>query len=142
AGAPRTRPPSRRSEARLLRCRRATGTRRRVRDRRRSRPPDRPCLPRRDPSTTPFPSRDVPPLGDTRNGSRAYTEGGAPGPTIRGMARGRSGGDTRTLPDPITVIIADDHRSFGEALQIALDKERDLSVVRVVDGGDDAVRTT
>jgi len=57
------------------------------------------------------------------------------------MARSRSGGDARTLPDPITVIIADDHRSFGEALQIALDKEQDLSVVRVVEGGDDAVRT-
>jgi DNA-binding NarL/FixJ family response regulator len=57
------------------------------------------------------------------------------------MARGTTNGDTRTSPDPITVIIADDHRSFGEALQIALDKERDLSVVRVVDGGDDAVRT-
>ena len=38
-------------------------------------------------------------------------------------------------------MIADDHRSFGEALQIALDKERDLSVIQVVDGGDDAVRT-
>jgi DNA-binding NarL/FixJ family response regulator len=57
------------------------------------------------------------------------------------MARGTPNGGTRTSPDPITVIIADDHRSFGEALQIALDKERDLSVVRVVDGGDDAVRT-
>ena len=57
------------------------------------------------------------------------------------MAPGRTSGHTRTLPDPITVVIADDHRSFGEALQIALDKERDLSVVRVVDGGDDAVRT-
>ena len=40
----------------------------------------------------------------------------------------------------ITVVIADDHRTFGEALQIALDKERDLSVVEVVDTGADAVR--
>src|SRR5439155_1684845 len=58
------------------------------------------------------------------------------------MARTRPDGDAVALHDPITVIIADDHRSFGEALQIALDKERDLSVVGVVDRGDDAVRTT
>ena len=58
------------------------------------------------------------------------------------MARTRPDGDALALHDPITVIIADDHRSFGEALQIALDKERDLSVVGVVDRGDDAVRVT
>ncbi len=58
------------------------------------------------------------------------------------MARSRPDGDAIALHDPITVIIADDHRSFGEALQIALDKERDLSVVGVVDRGNDAVRTT
>ena len=58
------------------------------------------------------------------------------------MARTRPDGDAVALHDPITVIIADDHRSFGEALQIALDKERDLSVVGVVDRGNDAVRTT
>ena len=58
------------------------------------------------------------------------------------MARTKPDGDAVALHDPITVIIADDHRSFGEALQIALDKERDLSVVGVVDRGDDAVRTT
>jgi DNA-binding NarL/FixJ family response regulator len=40
------------------------------------------------------------------------------------------------------VVIADDHRSFGEALQIALDKERDLTVIEVVDGGQEAVRST
>ena len=41
----------------------------------------------------------------------------------------------------ITVVIADDHRSFGEALQIALDKEQDLKVIEVVGGGADAVRS-
>ena len=38
-------------------------------------------------------------------------------------------------------MIADDHLSFGEALQIALDKEQDLTVIEVVGGGADAVRT-
>jgi DNA-binding NarL/FixJ family response regulator len=58
------------------------------------------------------------------------------------MARTRPDGDAVALHDPITVIIADDHRSFGEALQIALDHESDVRVVGVVDRGDDAVRTT
>ena len=44
--------------------------------------------------------------------------------------------------DEIRVVIADDHRSFGEALQIALDKEHDLTVIEVVDGGQEAVRST
>ena len=39
------------------------------------------------------------------------------------------------------MVIADDHRSFGEALQIALGKERDLDVIEVVDDGADAVRS-
>ena len=39
----------------------------------------------------------------------------------------------------IRVVIADDHRSFGEALQIALDGERDLSVIEVVTDGETAV---
>lgn len=48
---------------------------------------------------------------------------------------------TRT-DDRITIVIADDHRSFGEALEIALGKEGDLEVLEVVDGGADAVRST
>jgi DNA-binding NarL/FixJ family response regulator len=43
---------------------------------------------------------------------------------------------------PITIVIADDHRSFGEAMQIALDKESDLSVIEVVDDGELAVTAT
>ena len=41
---------------------------------------------------------------------------------------------------PIRVVIADDHRSFGEALQIALDKEQDLTVIEIVTDGQEAVR--
>jgi NarL family two-component system response regulator LiaR len=44
-------------------------------------------------------------------------------------------------PDPITVVIADDHRSFGEALEVALDKERDLRVIEVVTDGEAAVES-
>ena len=47
-------------------------------------------------------------------------------------ASGRTNGDIR-------VVIADDHRSFGEALQIALDSERDLTVIEVVTDGESAV---
>ncbi len=39
----------------------------------------------------------------------------------------------------ITVLIADDHRSFGEALQVALAKEKDITVVGVVIDGEAAV---
>src|SRR5918992_802579 len=39
----------------------------------------------------------------------------------------------------IKVVIADDHRSYGEALQIALDKERDLTVIEVVTDGESAI---
>jgi DNA-binding NarL/FixJ family response regulator len=43
--------------------------------------------------------------------------------------------------EPITVVIADDHRSFGEALEVALDKERDLRVIEVVTDGEAAIET-
>lgn len=62
-----------------------------------------------------------------------YTTRGADAPSIGTMA-----GNQKT--EPIRVVIADDHRSFGEALQIALDKESDLTVIEVVGGGVDAVR--
>ena len=48
----------------------------------------------------------------------------------------------RNPPGAIRVVIADDHRSFGEALQIALDRERDLTVIELVTDGAEAVRTT
>ena len=41
--------------------------------------------------------------------------------------------------DSITVLIADDHLAFGEALQVALDKERDLKVIEVVTDGPGAL---
>jgi DNA-binding NarL/FixJ family response regulator len=43
--------------------------------------------------------------------------------------------------DPITVLIADDHRSFGEALEIALDREDDLRVIEVVTSGAEAIQS-
>jgi DNA-binding NarL/FixJ family response regulator len=46
----------------------------------------------------------------------------------------------RTEGERIRVVIADDHRSFGEALQIALDKEQDLAVIEIVTDGQEAVR--
>ena len=48
---------------------------------------------------------------------------------------------TKRAQDPITVVIADDHRSFGEALEIALGKEQDLRVIEVVTDGAQAVET-
>jgi len=57
------------------------------------------------------------------------------------VAREKTPGKASTRREKITVVIADDHRSFGEALQIALDKEHDLSVIEVVDDGTDAVRS-
>jgi DNA-binding NarL/FixJ family response regulator len=56
-----------------------------------------------------------------------------------GSGGGSAGG--RAQGSPITVLIADDHRSFGEALQIALDKEQDLTVIEVVSDGAEAVRS-
>jgi DNA-binding NarL/FixJ family response regulator len=47
----------------------------------------------------------------------------------------------RTSPDEITVVIADDHRSFGEALEVALDREQDLSVIEIVTDGAAAIET-
>jgi DNA-binding NarL/FixJ family response regulator len=40
------------------------------------------------------------------------------------------------------VLIADDHRSFAEALRTAIRLERGMSVVAVVHDGDDAIRVT
>jgi DNA-binding NarL/FixJ family response regulator len=60
-------------------------------------------------------------------------------PSTRTLDNGRRN-DSSDDVDPITVVIVDDHRSFGEALQIALDKERDLSVVEVITDGGEAVR--
>jgi DNA-binding NarL/FixJ family response regulator len=43
--------------------------------------------------------------------------------------------------EAITVVIVDDHRSFGEALEVALDTELDLRVIEVVTDGETAVET-
>jgi DNA-binding NarL/FixJ family response regulator len=42
--------------------------------------------------------------------------------------------------EPIKVLIVDDERTFGEALELALRHEKDLEVVHVAMDGDDAVR--
>jgi DNA-binding NarL/FixJ family response regulator len=47
----------------------------------------------------------------------------------------------KTTTEPITIVIVDDHRSFGEALQVTLDQEQDLSVIEVVTDGSAAVET-
>ncbi|MGE5461478.1 MAG: response regulator transcription factor, partial [Solirubrobacterales bacterium] len=46
----------------------------------------------------------------------------------------------RATPHPITILIVDDERTFGEALQLALRQEGDLDVVEVATDGDTAVR--
>ncbi len=43
-------------------------------------------------------------------------------------------------PQPIKVLIVDDQRTFGEALQLALGREEDLEVVEVLTDGPSAVR--
>jgi DNA-binding NarL/FixJ family response regulator len=48
----------------------------------------------------------------------------------------------QAISEPITVVIADDHRSFGEALEVALDQEQDLKVIEVVTDGAAAVEST
>jgi two-component system, NarL family, response regulator LiaR len=57
--------------------------------------------------------------------------------TARSKDRKASG----ALEGDIRVVIADDHRSFGEALQIALDSEDDLSVIEVVTDGEAAIES-
>jgi two-component system NarL family response regulator len=42
--------------------------------------------------------------------------------------------------DPIRVLIVDDERTFGEALELALLHEEDLEVIEVTTAGDEAVR--
>ena len=42
----------------------------------------------------------------------------------------------------IKVLIVDDQRTFGEALSLALGKEKDLEILEVVTDGETAVRVT
>jgi DNA-binding NarL/FixJ family response regulator len=49
---------------------------------------------------------------------------------------GKADGPTRK---PITILIVDDERTFGEALEVALEREKDLHVVGVAIGGQEAV---
>ncbi len=51
----------------------------------------------------------------------------------------KSSNGKRARGKPITVLIVDDQRTFGEALEVALGKEKDLRVVDVVTDGPSAV---
>ena len=53
-----------------------------------------------------------------------------------GTGNGKANGAARK---PITVLIVDDERTFGEALEVALDREKDLRVVHVATDGPEAV---
>ena len=53
-----------------------------------------------------------------------------------GTGNGKANGAARK---PITVLIVDDERTFGEALEVALDREKDLRVVHVATDGREAV---
>jgi DNA-binding NarL/FixJ family response regulator len=46
----------------------------------------------------------------------------------------------RSSDKKISVLIVDDERTFGEALELALEREKDVQVVDVSTGGDEAVR--
>jgi DNA-binding NarL/FixJ family response regulator len=64
------------------------------------------------------------------------------GPTIaRMMKNAASGSGTGgSVSDPITILIVDDERTFGEALEVALDREEDLQILEVATDGADAIR--
>lgn len=53
-----------------------------------------------------------------------------------GIGNGKADGATRK---PIKVLIVDDERTFGEALEVALEREKDLHVVHVATDGREAV---
>jgi two-component system NarL family response regulator len=61
------------------------------------------------------------------------------GDVIRtGTGNGKAGGATRGKP--IKVLIVDDERTFGEALELALAREKDLRIVDVATDGPQAMR--
>jgi DNA-binding NarL/FixJ family response regulator len=49
-------------------------------------------------------------------------------------------GGTHTQSEAITVVLADDHRAFGEALEVVLAQEDDLQVIEVVTDGASALQ--
>ena len=53
-----------------------------------------------------------------------------------GTGNGKANGAARK---PITVLIVDDERTFGEALEVAMDREKDLRVIHVATDGQEAV---
>jgi DNA-binding NarL/FixJ family response regulator len=71
-----------------------------------------------------------------RHGSRR-AEGRPSGPSKSEPRTGKSAGGNG---QPITVLIVDDERTFGEALGVALGRERDVEVVDVTTDAGEAVR--
>ena len=78
--------------------------------------------------------------GGNGHTSRTHTQGASAKDASTRVSTNGERDDANDGIDPITVVIVDDHRSFGEALQIALDKERDMSVIEVITDGGEAVR--
>jgi DNA-binding NarL/FixJ family response regulator len=58
-----------------------------------------------------------------------------------GNGSGTGNGKAGAARKPITVLIVDDERTFGEALEVALERERDLHVVHVATDGRDAIES-
>ncbi len=54
--------------------------------------------------------------------------------------RKASGKNDTARSQPITVLIVDDERTFGEALEVALGREKDLRIVHVATDGPQGVR--
>jgi NarL family two-component system response regulator LiaR len=64
----------------------------------------------------------------------------ATSPQQGGSESKKDGGSNRRSNDKkITVLIVDDERTFGEALELALEREKDVTVVDVSTDGDEAV---
>jgi DNA-binding NarL/FixJ family response regulator len=76
-------------------------------------------------------------MGVLESGARHAYDAVVTAARVRSKDRKASGANDKD----IRVVIADDHRSFGEALQIALDNEDDLTVIEVVTDGESAVES-
>jgi DNA-binding NarL/FixJ family response regulator len=58
-----------------------------------------------------------------------------------GNGSGIGNGKVAGARAPITVLIVDDERTFGEALEVALEREKDLHVVHVATDGRDGIES-
>jgi DNA-binding NarL/FixJ family response regulator len=60
--------------------------------------------------------------------------------SANGSGNGRAGGGGASRTRPISVLIVDDERTFGEALELALAREKDLRIVEIATDGTEALR--